>query len=74
MSTVELRRKIKKQIDGLDGGRLRYAANLLSLLGRSETDDDSGTRIARFRATLAKAERDIAAGRFVPFEKLRRKY
>jgi hypothetical protein len=74
MSTLELRRKIKKQIDDLDEGRLRYAANLLSLLGRSEADDDPGARMARFRARLAKAERDIAAGRFIPFEKLRRKY
>ncbi len=73
MSTVELRRKIKKQIDDLDPDRLRYAADLLALLQPANGGrGDAG--IARFRSRLGKAERDIAAGRFVSAEKLRRKY
>jgi hypothetical protein len=58
----------------LDAGRLRYAANFLSLLGRKEANEDFDLRIARFRSRLAKAERDIAAGRFIPVAKLRRKF
>lgn len=74
MSVIELRRKMKKQIDAMAPARLRYAANLLSLLEKNERDHGRDAMIARFRAKLAKAERDIAAGRFVPVEKLRRKY
>jgi hypothetical protein len=74
MSMVELRRKVKRQIDGLDANRLRYAANMLTLLGGNQANDDPDGRIARFRAKLAKAERDIAAGRSIAVEKLRRKY
>ncbi len=74
MSTIELRRKMKKQIDALNPDRLRYAASLLALLNSDEADNTENARLARFRATVAKAERDLAAGRFVPVEKLRRKY
>jgi hypothetical protein len=31
-------------------------------------------KLRRFRSSMEKAERDIAAGRFVPLEKLQRKY
>jgi prevent-host-death family protein len=34
----------------------------------------SDRKMARFRAGIAKAERDIVAGRFISVEKLRRKY
>jgi hypothetical protein len=74
MSTIELRRKMKKQIDALDADRLRYAASMLALLKSDEAGNGENAKLARFRAMVAKAERDVAAGRFVALEKLRRKY
>jgi prevent-host-death family protein len=42
---------------------------------RSKTaKKESQRKLARFRRRIAQAERDIATGRLVPVEKLRRKY
>jgi hypothetical protein len=73
MSTTELRRRIKKQVDGLHPDRLRFASELLSLLKRHEREDSAAKR-ATFRSRLTKAERDVAAGRIVRVEDLKRKY
>jgi hypothetical protein len=72
MSTLELRRRIKKQVDALQPDRLPVAAKLLSDLRREKSPVRNGAKLTHFRARLAKAERDIAAGRSVPIEKLRR--
>lgn len=70
MSTTELRRRIKKQLDTLQSERLQSVADYVSFLHRKPTSKEM--KLARFRASLAKAEKDLAEGRFVSWEELRR--
>ncbi len=71
MSTAELRRQIKKKIDVLPASGLRATADYLALLKRSK---DTAKKKAFFLARIVKAERDVAAGRFVTVDQLKRKY
>jgi hypothetical protein len=73
MSTTELRRKIKKQVDSLASERLPFASELLLLLKRQEEKDAAMEREG-FRSRITKAERDVKAGRAVSVENLKRKY
>lgn len=74
MSTTELRRRIKKQVDALHPARLGFASEFLTLLKKQEKQDAETAKAAIFRERIAKAERDVAAGRVVRWEDLKRKY
>lgn len=74
--TVELRRRAKKQIESLSPERLQVAADFLSYLEERESNEatEEVLRIPGLLEQFEEAERDIAAGRVTPVEKLRRKY
>jgi hypothetical protein len=76
MSTLQLRRQLKKKVDALPTGALRSASDFLDYLehrgnGRSATNR---SRIAAMRRRLGEAERQVAAGRVIRADKLKRKY
>jgi hypothetical protein len=75
MSTVQLRRKIKKQIDTLQPERLQSAADYISFLGEKQNGKKLSTdpRIFRMRQRIREADEAEAAGKLIPLEKLRRK-
>jgi hypothetical protein len=73
MSTTELRRRVKKQVERLPADRLQSAADYLLFLQHGDVGHASNGKLSEFRARIQKAERDIAAGRTVPVERLRRK-
>ena len=76
MSTVELRRKIKRQVDGFPSGQLRSAADFIDYLGNKNGAPSSqkDPRIIRMRRRIRQAEAAEAAGKLIPWEKLKRKY
>jgi hypothetical protein len=76
MSTVKLRRKIEKQLDDLPLDRLQSAADFIDFLGKKNGNrsSDGDPRIARMRLRIRQAESAIAAGKLVPWQKLKRKY
>lgn len=76
MSALELRRKAKKRIDGLSPESLKFTLDFMEFLDEREEEDatEELMRIPGFGKAMEKAERDIAAGRVTPVEKLRRKY
>ncbi|MGD0463039.1 MAG: hypothetical protein ABSB74_11195 [Tepidisphaeraceae bacterium] len=76
MSTIELRRKIKKQLDDLPLDRLQPAAEFIDFLGKKNGNrsSDSDPRIARMRLRIRQAKAAIAAGKLVPWQKLKRKH
>jgi hypothetical protein len=76
MTAAALRRQLKKTIDRLPSEKLRSAADFVEYLS-SQVDglsEDDRRKIAGMKKRIAKAERDIAAGRMTPVENLRRKY
>lgn len=73
MSTVELRRKIKKTVDTLSPAQLRAAARLLGRLRAEEDATDELLRIPGFLVSFERGMQDVAAGRVTPVEKPRRK-
>jgi hypothetical protein len=76
MSTTELRRLVKKQVDTLQPERLQSAADYLSFLSKQRNGNKNETidpRIARMRQRIREADEAEAAGKLIPLEKLRRK-
>jgi hypothetical protein len=76
MSTIEMRRKARRKIQKLSPRDLRTALDFLdSLEARDEEDaTEELERIPHFAEAMAKAEREVAAGRVTQVEKLGRKY
>jgi hypothetical protein len=75
MSIDELRRKMKKQLDDLPLDRLQPAANFIDFLCEKSDSrsSESDPRIARMRLRISRTEAAIAAGKLVPWRKLKRK-
>ena len=75
MSTTDLRRKIKQQVDVLPTDRLRSAADFIEYLGQvaAQPANHAGRKIARMRRAVRAAKAAEAAGALIPWEKLRRK-
>ena len=75
MSAVELRRKIKRQLDDLPMDRLRTAADFIDFLEKKNGSRslENDPRIARMRLRIRQAEKAEAAGKLIPLEKLRRR-
>jgi hypothetical protein len=63
---------MKRQVDKLESKRLRYLAKQLNFLQPGGAANEQETRLLLFREKLAKAEGDIAAGRFIAVQELRR--
>jgi hypothetical protein len=76
MSTLELRRKIKRQLDVLPKDKLRSAADFIDYLGKGNgaRSPEKDPRIARMRRRIRRAEAAVAAGKLIPWEQLKRKY
>ena len=77
MSTAELRRRIKKEVDALPPERLQSAADFIAFLGDAASDRTFEEYLRTrppIEERLKQAEKDIAAGRLTPVEQLRRKY
>lgn len=75
MSTTELRRQIKKNVDSLPPDHLASVADFVAFVGRQRIAQGSETdpRIDRLRDRIRQADAEEAAGKLIPLEKLRRK-
>lgn len=73
MSTAELRKKVKKEVDTLNEPQLRAAAKMLRQLRTEEDATEELLRIPGFIESFERGMADIKAGRVIPVEKLRRK-
>ena len=76
MTKVDLLRRVKRRLGGLSTPRLRVADEFVAFLEEREDDDatEELLRIPGFAEEFEEAQRDIAAGRLTPVEKLKRKY
>lgn len=76
MSTLQMRRAARRKIATLPHGKLRTALDFLTFLeAREELEaTEELEAIPGFSKQMAAAEREAAAGRLTPVEKLRRKY
>jgi hypothetical protein len=75
MSTVELRRRIKQNVDALPEDQLRSVADFLALV-RSGSEPKrlaADRRMKRLRARIRQADAAEISARLIPLEKLRRK-
>ena len=76
MTRTELRRRAKRRLDTLSEERLRVAEDFLAYL--EERDSSEATeellRIPGLLDRLREAEKQIARGKTVPAERLRRKH
>jgi hypothetical protein len=74
MTATQLRKRIQRRVKALSVERLRTADDFLAYL--EEREDNAATRellaIPGLLARVRKAQRDAAAGKLVPFEKVRR--
>ena len=76
MTKTELLRRAKQRLEHLSEQRLRTADDILAYLEDLESDEatDELLRIPGLPEQLEEAERDIAEGRTVPVDELRRKH
>jgi hypothetical protein len=74
MTVAQLRKRIQQRVMALSVDRLRLAEDFLAYL--AEREDNAATRellaIPGFRSALKRAEQDAAAGKGVPYTKVRR--
>ena len=78
MTTAQLRRQIKKQVDALPEEKLTSAADFLSYLEdrydeqeqEQEQEQDASYK-QLFLDQIAEAERDVAEGRMTPWREVR---
>jgi hypothetical protein len=74
MTVSQLRKRIATQLKTLSADRLRVASHYIEYL--SEHEDNPATtellKIKGFRSALRRAERQVAQGKTVPLEKVRR--
>ena len=74
VSTLELRRKTKKQLDHLSVDRLQSAADFIDFLDKKHGNgSERDPRIARMRLRIREADEAEAAGKLIPWDKLKRK-
>jgi hypothetical protein len=76
MGKTDTRRRAKRRIDNLSDERVRAADDFLAYLEERESNEatEELLRIPGLLDRLKEAEEDIAAGRTVAVEDLRRKY
>jgi hypothetical protein len=76
MTTTELRQVAKQTIENLPPDQLKVAAEFLRYLDQRASVEATNEllKIPGLLEDIAEAERDIAAGRTTPVEKLKRKY
>jgi hypothetical protein len=74
MSTLELRRRIKRRVDALPERSLEVAADFLAWLGQREASEKQTPDRSPLHDRLKAAERAIAVGRVTPITRLKRKY
>jgi hypothetical protein len=74
MTVEELRRRVIRRVKTLSQDRLRVADDFMAYL--EDRQDNAATRellaIPGLTKAIERAERDIAAGKGVPFSKVRR--
>ena len=75
MSSMELRRRIKRKLDALPPDRLQSVADFVSFVARERESKKASEdpRKARLRQAIREADAAAAAGRLIPYEKLRLK-
>ena len=75
MTKVQLLRRARQRLTALSEPRLRMANEFLAFLEDRDADPtEELLRIPGFAEEFAEAQRDIAAGRLTPVEKLKRTY
>lgn len=76
MKTQELRQNLKESIDRLSPERLLVAADFLAYLAESESDEATMEllKIPGFLEKFNQARKDVAAGKVISVEQLKRKY
>jgi hypothetical protein len=74
MTTAQIRKRIAGQLRSLSGDRLQAAYHFIKYL--NDDEDNPATvellKISGFSSSLQRAERQAAAGKTVPFSKVRR--
>ena len=73
MSRIQLLQRASRRLKAMSEERLRLADGFLAYLEEEDATEEL-LRIPGFAEEFEEAERDIAAGRLTPAEKLRRKY
>lgn len=75
MSTAELTRQTKQRLERLSPERLQVVADFVAYLEERESNEatEELLKIPGLVKALAKTEKDIAAGKLTPAERLRRK-
>jgi hypothetical protein len=72
MSSVQLRQKLKKQVDNLPADDLRRAAQFIGLLYSASRPNAADLRkIAKMQKATNQAKRDFAAGKGVNWRSVR---
>ena len=72
MSVVQLRQRVKKQVDKLPTADLRSAAKFIAMLSSARRPSAADLRkIANMQKAIAQARRDFAAGRGVEWRSVR---
>ena len=76
MTLTQLRQTAKESLDGLPAEQLRVAAEFLKYLNERASDEATQEllKIPGLLEDIEEAEREFAAGKGTPVEKLRRKY
>jgi len=76
MKTQELRQNLKESIDRLSPERLLVAADFLAYLAESESNEATMEllKISGFLEEFNQAQKDVAAGKVISVEQLKRKY
>ncbi|OKH39394.1 hypothetical protein NIES2119_06545 [[Phormidium ambiguum] IAM M-71] len=76
MNNTDIRNQAKEYVEQLSAEKLLVAVDFLAYL--LERDSNEATeellRIPGFQETFAKAKKDIAAGKVIPVDQLKRKY
>lgn len=76
MNTTDIRKQAKEYVEQLSAEKLLVAVDFLAYL--LERDSNEATeellQIPGFQETFTKAKKDIAAGKVIPVDQLKRKY
>jgi len=76
MNTTEIRQQAKEYLEQLSPKKLLVAVYFLAYLAERETNEatEELLQIPGFSEAFAKAKKDIAAGKVIPVDELKRKY
>lgn len=76
MNTTDIREQAKEYIEQLSAEKILVAVDFLAYLLERESNEatEELLQIPGFQEAFAKAKKDIAAGKVIPVDQLKRKY